>query len=175
MRPHGCVFWFTGLSGSGKSTLASLLCQHFLQQKYPHECLDGDAVRAALSPRLGFTQQDRNEHVHRIGYIAQLLTKHGIHTVVAAISPYQQARLHVRNNVRHFVEIHCHAPLQTLIQRDPKGLYQRALQGEIPHFTGISDPYEPPENPEIFLNTASLNIQECFDRILKTIDAMRII
>jgi adenylylsulfate kinase len=147
--------WFTGLSGSGKSTLANALTSHLKSLSLRYELLDGDAVRNGLCRDLGFSKADRDENVRRIAYVAGLLNRHDVIAVVAAISPYREARLRARETCDRFVEVFVDCPLKTLIQRDVKGLYQRALAGDLKNFSGVSDPYEHPESPDIYINTAS--------------------
>jgi adenylyl-sulfate kinase len=153
--PSGFTIWFTGPPGSGKSTLAGLIAEVCRRLNRPVEVLDGDETRDALSPGLGFSRADRDLHVRRLGYIARLLSRQGVVAIVAAVSPYAAARDEVRR--RHdapFVEVFLECPRDVLIRRDPKGLYAKALRGEIAHFTGVSDPYEPPASPDITLHTA---------------------
>lgn len=149
----GFVVWFTGLSGAGKSTLADLVTAELRRLGQPVELLDGDVVRAHLSAGLGFSKEDRDTNVRRIGWVAGLLSRHGVAAVTAAISPYADARAQVRTMATNFVEVFVDAPLSTVTTRDPKGLYERALRGEIENFTGVSDLYEPPMEPEVHLHT----------------------
>nr|WP_224369509.1 adenylyl-sulfate kinase [Hyalangium versicolor] len=171
--PVGFILWFTGLSGAGKSTLASAI-QSRLRMTRPVEVLDGDEVRTFLSRGLGYSKPDRNENISRIGYVARLLARHRVAVIVAAISPYRESRDEVRQLAMEqgipFVEVYVQARLETLIRRDVKGLYRRALSGEIQNFTGISDPYESPESPELVLHTDSEPVNESVARIL---DALR--
>lgn len=150
---EGYVLWFTGLSGAGKSTVAGLVVDELARRGAPVESLDGDEVRTLLSKGLGFSREDRDINVLRIGWIAGLLSRHGVGVVTAAISPYAATRDKVRSMTTNFTEIHVDAPLEECIARDVKGLYARALAGEIPTFTGVSDPYEAPERPELHLRT----------------------
>lgn len=145
----GFTIWCTGLSGSGKTTVAELLEQRFLSMGVPVEVLDGDAVRTHLSKGLGYSREDRDENIRRIGYVAELLSRNGVVVIVAAISPYLAVREEVRAKIPDFVEVYFDCPLKVLIERDVKGLYKKALAGEIEHFTGISDPYEPPPYPDV--------------------------
>ena len=145
----GFTVWLTGLSGAGKSTVASILIERLRARGRKVELLDGDVVRTNLSAGLGFSKEDRDANIRRIGWVCQLLNRNGVDTVVAAISPYRNARDAVRASLPRFVEVHMHAPLEVLAERDVKGLYRRAMAGEIPHFTGVSDPYEPPLEPEV--------------------------
>ncbi|CAN5911803.1 adenylyl-sulfate kinase [soil metagenome] len=148
----GFIVWFTGLSGAGKSTLATALAAA-LRAERKIEILDGDAVRTHLSAGLGFTREDRDTNVHRIAFVARLLASHGVGVVTAAISPYRDTRAAVRQLAEDqritFVEVFANASLDSLVARDPKGLYKRALAGEIEHFTGVTDPYEAPVAPDV--------------------------
>ena len=162
----GFVLWLTGLSGAGKSTVAAKLAPALAERGHQVELLDGDEVRTNLCQGLGFSRQDRDTNIARIGYVAGKLAKHGVMVLVAAISPYRQARDQVRAAVDSFVEVHVAAPLDTCAERDPKGLYAKALVGEIPHFTGVSDPYEPPLGPEIVLHTEAQSVDESVHQVL---------
>ena len=152
------VLWFTGLSAAGKSTIASAVVEVLRSRGVPTEYLDGDAVRL-FSPA-GFSRPDRDAHVKRVGFLASRMEHHGITVVCALISPYAEARQYVRSLCRRFVEIYVATPLAECERRDPKGLYARARQGEITHFTGIDDPYEPPPNPELVVNTTVMSVEE---------------
>ena len=154
LEPKGFTVWFTGLSGAGKSTIAEMLFHEFQARGLRTEILDGDVVRQNLSKGLGFSKEDRDTNILRIGFVAELLTRNGVATICCPISPYQQTRDRVREMVGEFVEIYVFATLEELVQnRDPKGLYKKALAGEIPGFTGVDDPYEAPEHPELMLDT----------------------
>jgi len=149
----GFTVWFTGLPGAGKSTLSKMLAERLKQLELPVQVLDGDEVRKRLTKELGFSREDREENIRRITYVAKLLTNIGGITIVAAISPYLKSREEARAELKNFVEVFVQCPLQTCIHRDPKGLYAKANRGEITNFTGISDPYEPPDKPEIIVRT----------------------
>jgi len=149
----GCCLWFTGLSGAGKSTIANLVVAQLRERGRRVELLDGDEVREHLSKGLGFSKADRDENIRRIGWVAAVLARNGVVSVTAAISPYRAVRDEVRGWVEHFVEIHVATPVEECEARDVKGLYARARAGEIPEFTGVTDPYEPPVDPEIRLET----------------------
>jgi len=155
---NGVTLWFTGLSGSGKSTVSLLVATALRNAGYKVEILDGDVVRTNLSKGLGFSKEDRDTNIKRIGFVCKLLTRNDVIAVSAAISPYREIRDFVRKDIEDigdFIELYCDSELEVLIERDTKGLYKKALAGEIENFTGISDPYEPPENPELVLKTDS--------------------
>jgi adenylylsulfate kinase len=152
------VLWLTGLSGAGKSTIGSAVVDELRRRGIATEYLDGDAVRR-FSPA-GFSRDDRDAHVKRVGFLASRLEHHGITVVCALISPYADARKYVRGLCRRFVEIYVATPLTECERRDPKGLYKRARRGEITQFTGIDDPYEPPTDPELVLNTLNMSVNE---------------
>ncbi len=163
---RGVTIWFTGLSGAGKSTLAEALAPRLQALGKRVEVLDGDAVRTHLSRGLGFSREDRDVNVRRIGYVAHLLTRNGVFVITAAISPYREARDWCRATIRDFVEVHVETPLAVCAGRDVKGLYKKALAGEIPSFTGVSDPYEAPEAPELALSTEGVTVEQCVERVL---------
>jgi adenylylsulfate kinase len=163
----GFVIWLTGLSGAGKSTLAQALGTRLHAAGQKVEILDGDTVRQHLSQGLGFSREDRDINILRIAFVASLLTRHGVAVITAAISPYaetrQQARALVGDN---FVEVHVHTSIEELTRRDVKGLYAKALRGEIKNFTGVSDPYEAPEDPQVRVDTEQETAEESVDKIL---------
>ena len=167
---QGFTLWLTGLSGAGKSTLTGHLSQLFRERGYQVELLDGDEVRTHLSKGLTFSKEDRDINVRRIGYVARLLSRHGVIAMTAAISPYQAVRAEVRAEHEAdgvpFIEVYAEASLNALAERDVKGLYKKALAGEIPNFTGVSDPYEPPENSEIAVRTDRDTIEQSLAQIL---------
>jgi sulfate adenylyltransferase len=170
---EGFILWFTGLSGAGKSTLATAL-QARLSGDRPVEILDGDEIRTYLSAGLGFSREDRDTNVRRIGYVARVLARNGVAAIAAAISPYRETRREVhRLAVKEgipFFEVYAHAPLDALIERDVKGLYKKAIAGTIEHFTGISDPYEPPEYPDVVVETDRESVDESLARILAALN-----
>lgn len=170
MEP-GFTVWLTGLSGAGKSTIAQALAQALQQRGLRVEILDGDVVRQHLSKGLGFSKADRDTNVLRVGWVCQLLNKHGVVAIAALISPYRETRQQLRKMLPRFVEVYVHAPLDVLIQRDVKGLYKKALAGEISNFTGISDPYEPPEHPEVVCHTHQETVEESVGKILAHLQA----
>lgn len=160
------VLWFTGLSGSGKSTISEKVYAKLKEQGYEVEHLDGDAVREVF-PTTGFSKKERDDHVKRVGFIANLLQKHGVFVVASFISPYQDARDFVRDMCQDFTEIHISTPLKVCEERDVKGLYEKARKGEIDNFTGISDPYEEPEDPELRIDTTDITPEEGVQRVFE--------
>jgi adenylyl-sulfate kinase len=176
ISPHkGFTVWFTGLSGSGKTTAAHLLERRLRGSGYKVEVLDGDVVRTHLSKGLGFSKEDRDENIRRIGFVCELLSRNGVIAIAAVISPYRAAREEVRARIRNFVEIHMDCPLEVLIERDVKGLYKKALAGQIQHFTGIDDPYEPPSEPELTIRSDRESAEESQKRIRETLDRLGLI
>lgn len=169
MSKEGLVVWLTGLSGSGKTTICQAVAKELIRRKLPVEVLDGDDVRKNLTSDLGFTKTDRDDNVHRIGYVAHLLARNGIIVMVAVISPYYDTRQEVYKTLGKVIEVHVHAPLSVCEARDPKGLYAKVRAGELWNFTGIDDPYEPPLTPEIECNTAAETIDESRDKVIKAV------
>ncbi len=163
----GSVIWLTGLPCSGKSTLAHLLHASLKAQGVPSELFDGDIVRQHLTKGLGFSKEDRIENVRRIAYVAHLLSKNGVVSIVAAISPYQEARDEIRKELERYVEIFVDCPVEVCQARDVKGMYKKAREGRIPHFTGVSDPYEVPIAPDLVVHTSVEPQQESLARIIK--------
>lgn len=168
----GFTVWFTGLSGSGKSTLAKMLAEELRKRGLKVEVLDGDEVRKHLSKGLGFSKQDRDENIRRIGYVCHLLSRNGVVAIASAISPYKEIREENRKLIGNFIEVYCKCPLAVLMQRDAKGLYKKALAGEIPNFTGVSDPYEEPDKPEVTCHTDRETEKESLNKILQTLEEM---
>jgi adenylyl-sulfate kinase len=167
---NGYIVWFTGLSGAGKSTLATRLSEELAAHGRRAEVLDGDEVRTHLSKGLGFSKEDRDTNIRRIGYVARLLARNGVPVITAAISPYRDVRDEVRAWVEGdgatFVEVYASCSIEELTRRDVKGLYEKALRGEIANFTGVSDPYEPPRNPEVTIHSDREGVEESLARIL---------
>lgn len=163
---RGVTIWLTGLSGAGKSTITEHLVPMLKARGKKVEVLDGDVVRTNLSKGLGFSKEDRDTNIRRIGFVCNLLTRNGVVAIAAAISPYKAVRQEVREMIGDFVEVYVKASLETCIQRDVKGLYKKALAGEIKQFTGVSDPYEPPENPEVICDTERETPQESAAKIV---------
>ncbi len=172
-RTHkGFTLWFTGLPSSGKSTLAELVAKELERRGREVEVLDGDIVRTNLTKGLGFSKEDRDENIRRIGFVCGLLSKHGVAAISAAISPYRAVRDELRTRIENFVEVYVNTPLEVCIQRDIKGMYKKALAGEMKHFTGIDDPYEPPLNPELVIETEKETAEESAARILAKLEQM---
>lgn len=160
MQHQGATIWLTGLSGSGKSTVANLVAKRLRAAGAKVEVLDGDVVRTNLSKGLGFSKEDRDTNIRRIGFVCSLLSRNGVIAIAAAISPYKQIRDEVRATTTNFVEVFADCPLDTLIERDVKGLYKKALAGEIKNFTGVSDPYEVPDTPEVRIDSGKQTPEE---------------
>ncbi len=153
MQHKGFTLWFTGLSGAGKTTIGTMIETRLRQSGAKVEVLDGDVVRTNLSVGLGFSKEDRDTNIRRIGFVSELLARNGVICIVAAISPYKAIRDEIRAKHENFVEVYASCELDELIARDVKGLYKMAIEGRIENFTGISDPYEPPDNPEILFHS----------------------
>jgi adenylyl-sulfate kinase len=173
---QGSTIWLTGLSGAGKTTLTNELVPRLRAQGLSVEVLDGDEVRTNLSKGLGFSKTDRDTNIRRIGYVSRLLSRNGVTVIAAAISPYREVRDEVRCQIEAdavpFVEVFVKASLETLVTRDVKGLYRRALAGEIKEFTGVSDPYEEPTRPELVIDTDRESVSESVMRILDKLDEL---
>jgi adenylylsulfate kinase len=172
-RPHaqaGFVLWFTGLSGAGKTTLAKLIEQELKTRSVRVERLDGDVVRQSLTADLGFSKEDRDKNIQRVTFVAKLLSRNGVGVLASFISPYRATRDWVRGEVTNFIEVFVDCSLEECIRRDVKGFYSKALAGEIPEFTGVSDPYEAPLNPEISLNTTDESIEESLAQIMSYLE-----
>jgi adenylyl-sulfate kinase len=163
------------MSGAGKSTAARLLEQQLRSRGRRVELLDGDLIRARLSPRLGFSKEDRDDNVRRIGFVCELLSRNGVIAIAAAISPYRAIRQEVRARTAPFVEVYMECPLDELIRRDVKGLYKKALGGEIPSFTGISAPYEPPAAPEVTIRSWRETPDEGVSKVLSVLEELNLI
>jgi adenylylsulfate kinase len=171
MTDKGLTIWFTGLSGAGKSTIANALADELRAQGRRVEILDGDVVRENLSKGLGFSKEDRDINIRRIGFVAELLTRNGVVVLVAAISPYRAVRDEVRTMVGRFLEVHVDCTLDELTRRDVKGLYAKAIAGEIKNFTGVSDPYEAPLDPEVRVDSSTETLDESLARVLEAVAA----
>jgi adenylylsulfate kinase len=169
---HSPIIWLTGLPGSGKTTIGKALDPKLKKLGFKVELLDGDIVRKELSPELGFTKQDREMHARRVVYLSKLLSRNGIISIVCLISPFREFRRYARSEANinnNFYEVYVKCSLETCIRRDPKGLYKKALSGEIKDLTGLQDPYEEPENPEIIIDTERQTLEECVNLILDKI------
>jgi adenylylsulfate kinase len=170
---RGFTLWFTGLSGAGKTTIAEIVERELRQRHGKIEVLDGDIVRTNLSKGLGFSREDRDTNVLRIGFVADLLTRNGVGVIVSAISPFKEVRDRVRRNVgEDFIEVFVDAPLEVCAERDVKGLYKKAFAGEIPQFTGVSDPYEPPAAPELHIKTNEEEPHESARRVISKLEEL---
>lgn len=167
MEHKGFTIWFTGLSGAGKTTLAREVEKRLRARGMKVEVLDGDVVRQNLSKGLGFSKEDRDTNIRRIGFVCKLLTRNNVVAIAAAISPYRDIRDEVRREIGNFVEVYVECPLEVLVERDVKGLYKKALAGEITNFTGVNDPYEPPLNPEVVVHSDRETIEESVEKIMR--------
>lgn len=172
MKQRGVTVWFTGLSGAGKTTITTALIEKLKANDYPVEILDGDIVRENLTKGLGFSKADRDTNIRRIGFVANLLTRHGVIVLVSAISPYRDIREEVKQKIGDFVEVFVNAPLSVCEDRDVKGLYKRARSGEIKSFTGIDDPYEPPLNPEVECRTDLETLEESVNKVWQKLEEL---
>lgn len=172
---EGFTLWFTGLSGAGKSTLANLAAQELKKRGHRVEILDGDEVRTNLSKGLGFSKEDRDTNIRRIGYVCRLLSRNGVIAISAAISPYRDIRDEVRRGHDRFFEVFVRCALDKLVERDVKGLYKKALRGEISSFTGVSDPYEDPLNPELVLDSGIETVEESYEKLIRKLEHINFI
>jgi adenylylsulfate kinase len=172
---QGFTLWFTGLSGAGKSTLANLVAKELRERAHRVEILDGDEVRTNLSKGLGFSKEDRDINIRRIGYVCNLLARNGVIAISAAISPYRDIRDEVRRSHDRFFEVFVRCKLDTLVERDVKGLYKKALAGEIKSFTGVSDPYEEPLNPELIVDSSLESVDQSFGKLIRRLEELNYI
>ncbi len=172
MEHQGFTLWFTGLSGAGKTTLSKMIAAELCARGMKVEVLDGDVVRENLSKGLGFSKEDRDINIRRIGWVCEVLTRNGVVAIAAAISPYRAIRDELRARIGRFVEIYVECPIDVLADRDVKGLYKKALKGEIKNFTGVDDPYEPPLNPEVTIYSDRETVQESVAQILSRLEEM---
>ena len=171
----GFTVWFTGLSCSGKTTVSQGLVEELRKRGLKVEVLDGDVVRTNLSKGLGFSKEDRDTNIKRIGFVCKLLTRNGVVAIGAAISPYRAIRDYNRREIKDFVEVYCKCPLEVCIERDVKGLYKKALAGEITNYTGVSDPYEEPLNPEVVLETDKETREQSIGKVIRKLEELRYI
>jgi adenylylsulfate kinase len=164
--------WLTGLPGAGKTTIADLLKSYCQKHNIPVVIFDGDELRVTLSHDLPFTDQARKEHNRRVITVAKILAQHDIMGIISLVSPFRESRALARQEIPNFVEVYVKASLDTCIKRDPKGLYKKAQKGEIPNMTGVSSPYEEPQNPEIILETEKFSPQECLHTIIENLEEL---
>ncbi len=170
---RGFTLWMTGLSGSGKTTLAEQLVKIFDERGLDVELLDGDVIRTHLSKGLGFSKEDRDTNILRIGWVAERLSYHGVAVIASAISPYRETRDRVRASMpERFAEVYVKCSVEECARRDAKGLYERAFRGDIENFTGVSDPYEPPLNPEVTVDTEKASEEECLAVIVARLEEL---
>jgi adenylyl-sulfate kinase len=172
---RGFTVWFTGLSCSGKTTVSQGVGKELRKRGLKVEVLDGDVVRTNLSKGLGFSKEDRDTNIKRIGFVCNLLTRNGVVAIGAAISPYRATRDYNRREIGDFVEVYCKCPLEVCIERDVKGLYKKALAGKISNYTGISDPYEEPLNPEVVLETDKETKEKSISKVIRKLEELRYI
>ena len=172
---RGFTVWFTGLSCSGKTTVSRGVAEDLIKRGLKVEVLDGDVVRTNLSKGLGFSKEDRDTNIKRIGFVCKLLSRNGVVAIGAAISPYRAIRDYNRQEIGDFVEVYCKCPLEVCIERDVKGLYKKALAGEITNYTGVSDPYEEPLNPEVVLETGKETEEESVRKVIRKLEELRYI
>jgi adenylyl-sulfate kinase len=175
MEQRGFTLWFTGLSGAGKTTLARLVETELIRRGHKVEVLDGDVVRTNLSKGLGFSKEDRDTNIRRIGFVCNLLTRNDVVAIAAAISPYREIRDEIRDQIGSFVEVYCECPIEVLAERDVKGLYKKALAGEIKNFTGVDDPYEAPVSPEVIVHTGNESPEESVARIIARLEDLSLV
>ena len=172
MEQQGFTLWFTGLSGSGKTTASRLVEKELRARRLKVEVLDGDVVRENLSKGLGFSKEDRDTNIRRIGFVSELLSRNGVAVITAAISPYRAVRDENRARIGRFIEVYAKCPIEVLAERDVKGLYKKALRGEIKNFTGVDDPYEPPLNPEVVIESDKETPEQSAAKILAKIEQL---
>ena len=172
---QGFTLWFTGLSGAGKSTISGIIEKRLRDAGAKVEVLDGDVVRENLSKGLGFSKEDRDINIRRIGFVCELLSRNGVIAIVAAISPYRAVREEIRSRIQNFVEIYVECPLGVVSDRDVKGLYKKARAGELPQFTGVSDPYEEPLDPEVVVHSASESPEESAGKVWAKLEELGLI
>lgn len=168
----GCTLWFTGLSGAGKTTVANLVEEELRRRGQKVESLDGDVVRTHLSKGLGFSKEDRDTNIKRIAFVCDLLTRNEVIAIAAAISPYAEVRDYARRTIGDFVEVFVDCPLDTCVERDVKGLYKKAIAGEITNFTGVSDPYEKPDSPEVTLRTHEESPEQSAAKVIAKLEEL---
>jgi len=171
----GVTVWFTGLPCCGKTTIANRVAQHLQSKGLKVERLDGDTVRQDLTGDLDFSKKDRDENIRRVSFVAKLLTRNGVAVLATFVSPYRDARENARREIGNFVEVYTRCPLEVCMKRDVKGMYKKALAGSLPHFTGVDDPYEEPEHPELIVDTDKETLEECVDKVLRKLEDLKYI
>ena len=164
---NGFAIWLTGLPASGKTTISLALAERLTEQGHSVETLDGDEIRRGLSADLGYSAENRRQHNRRVIFVSKLLVRNGVVVLIPLISPYRETRAYARSELQRFVEVYVKCPVEECIRRDPKGLYAKAIRGEIKNFTGIDDPYEEPTSPELIVETNLLSVEECVTRIMQ--------
>jgi len=172
---RGFTAWFTGLPCSGKTTIADRVAEVLMGRGLKVERLDGDIVRKGLTSDLGFSKEDRDENIKRVTYVAKLLTRNDVAVLATFVSPYRERRAKTREEIGDFVEIYTRCPVEICIERDDKGMYKKAIAGEIKDFTGINDPYEEPEYPELILDTDKMGVEECSQKVLDRLEELEYI
>lgn len=172
---EGFTLWFTGLPCSGKTTVADNVAERLKDIGLRVERLDGDTVRQSLTKDLGFSKEDRDKNIERVTFVAKLLSRNGVATLVSFVSPYREKRLYARQQATNFIEIYLNCPVEICKKRDVKGMYQKALNGQIKGFTGVDDPYEEPQNPEIVLNTGAETVEESSEKVLVALERLNLI
>lgn len=175
MGNPGFTLWFTGLSGAGKSTISERVAERLRAAGHRVEMLDGDVVRTNLSQGLGFSKEDRDTNIRRIGFVCELLSRNGVVAVVAAISPYRAVREEVKRKIGSFVEVYVECPVEVLSERDVKGLYKQALAGSLTQFTGVSDPYEPPEHPDVWVRSDQETVETSVERVWEALKERKLV
>jgi len=171
-KQKGFTAWFTGLPCCGKTTVADKVADILRSKGYKVERLDGDIVRKGLTSDLGFTKEDRDQNIKRVTFVAKLLTQNGVAVLATFVSPYRERRKKTRKEIGSFIEIYTKCPVKVCMQRDVKGMYKKALAGEIKNFTGVDDPYEEPTNPELVLNTDTETVEESVQKVLNTLEKL---
>lgn len=173
MKKHqGFTVWFTGIPCCGKTTIADQVATLLKKKDYTVERLDGDVVRQGLTSDLGFSKKDRDENIRRITFVAKMLTRNNVVVLATFVSPYREQRRNARKEIERFVEVYVRCPVEICMKRDAKGMYRKALEGKIKHFTGVDDPYEEPEHPELILNTDTESIEESVKKVMHTIEEL---
>jgi adenylyl-sulfate kinase len=171
-KQQGFTIWFTGLPCCGKTTIATQVALILKEKKYMVERLDGDIIRQGFTNDLGFTKKDRNENIKRVTFIAKMLTRNNVVVLASFVSPYKKQRRKARKEIKNFIEVYVRCPVKICMKRDVKGMYQQALEGKIKHFTGVDDPYEEPEHPELIVDTDIESVEESVNKVLQKIEEL---